>query len=39
MKLIILDEDGNLELATATPTELKVISKANVLKNLSPHSI
>ena len=34
-KLIILDEDGNLALATATPTELKVISKVNVLKNLA----
>jgi outer membrane protein assembly factor BamB len=34
-KLIILDEDGNLALATATPTELKVISKATVLKNLA----
>ena len=26
-KFIILDEDGNLALATASPTELKVISK------------
>ena len=34
-KLIILDEDGNLALATATPTELKVISKVSVLKNLA----
>ena len=34
-KLIILDEDGNLALATATPTELKVISKASVMKNLA----
>ena len=34
-KLIILDEDGNLALANATPTELKVISKASVLKNLA----
>ncbi|HEU4507082.1 MAG TPA: PQQ-binding-like beta-propeller repeat protein [Pyrinomonadaceae bacterium] len=34
-KLIILDEDGNLALANATPTELKVISKATVLKNLA----
>ena len=33
-KLIILDEDGNLALATATPTELKVISKVSVMKNL-----
>jgi len=34
-KLIILDEDGNLALATATPTALKVISKVSVLKNLA----
>jgi outer membrane protein assembly factor BamB len=34
-KLIILDEDGNLALATATPTELKVISKATVMRNLA----
>jgi outer membrane protein assembly factor BamB len=34
-KLIILDEDGNLALANATPTELKVISKTSVLKNLA----
>ena len=34
-KLIILDEDGNLALATATPKELKVISKVSVLKNLA----
>jgi outer membrane protein assembly factor BamB len=34
-KLIILDEDGNLALATATPTELRVISKVSVLKNLA----
>ena len=34
-KLIILDEDGNLALATATPTELKVISRVSVLKNLA----
>ena len=34
-RLIILDEDGNLALATASPTELKVISKASVLKNLA----
>jgi outer membrane protein assembly factor BamB len=34
-KLIILDEDGNLALATATPTELKVISKVSVLRNLA----
>jgi hypothetical protein len=30
-----LDEDGNLALATASPTELKVISKASVMKNLA----
>lgn len=34
-KLIILDEDGNLALATATPSALKVISKVSVLKNLA----
>ena len=34
-KLIILDEDGNLALATATPTELKVISKVSVMKHLA----
>jgi hypothetical protein len=34
-KLIILDEDGNLALATATPTEFKVISKVSVMKNLA----
>ena len=34
-KLIILDEDGNLALATVSPTELKVISKVSVLKNLA----
>src|SRR5678816_4200214 len=34
-KLIILDEDGNLALATASPTGLKVISKVSVLKNLA----
>ena len=34
-KLIILDEDGNLALATATPTELKVISKVSVMKSLA----
>jgi len=34
-KLIILDEDGNLALATASPTELKVISKVSVMKNLA----
>ena len=34
-KLIILDEDGNLALATATPTELKVISKVSIMKHLA----
>lgn len=34
-KFIILDEDGNLALATPSPTELKVISKVSVLKNLA----
>lgn len=34
-KLIILDEDGNLALATATPTAFKVISKVSVMKNLA----
>ncbi len=34
-KLIILDEDGNLALATASPTELKVISKVSVLRNVA----
>ena len=34
-KLIILDEDGNLALAIATPTELKVISKVSVMQNLA----
>lgn len=34
-KFIILDEDGNLALATASPTELKVISKVSVMKNLA----
>ncbi|HJT26156.1 MAG TPA: PQQ-binding-like beta-propeller repeat protein [Pyrinomonadaceae bacterium] len=34
-KLIILDEDGNLALATATSSALKVISKVSVLKNLA----
>lgn len=34
-RLIILDEDGNLALATASPTEIKVISKVSVLKNLA----
>ena len=34
-KFIILDEDGNLALAKASPTELKVISRVSVLKNLA----
>ena len=34
-KLIILDEDGNLALATVSPAGLKVISKANLMKNLA----
>lgn len=34
-KLIILDEDGNLALATVSPAGLKVISKAGLMKNLA----
>ena len=34
-KLIILDEDGNLGLATVSPQGLKVLSRAHVLENLS----
>ncbi len=34
-KLVILDEDGNLALATVSPEGLKVISKTSVLKNLA----
>lgn len=34
-KLIILDEDGNLVLATVSPEGLKVISKASLMKNLA----
>ncbi|MBA3572802.1 MAG: PQQ-like beta-propeller repeat protein [Pyrinomonadaceae bacterium] len=34
-KLIILDEDGNLALATVSPAGLKVISKASLMKNLA----
>jgi hypothetical protein len=34
-KFIILDEDGNLALATATPEGLKVISKAEVMTKTS----
>ncbi len=34
-KLIILDEDGNLGLATVTPQGLKILSRAEVLANLA----
>ncbi len=34
-KFIMLDEDGNLALATASPAGLKVISKASIMKNLA----
>jgi outer membrane protein assembly factor BamB len=34
-KLIILDEDGNLALATVSPAGLQVISKVSLLKNLA----
>ena len=34
-KFVILDEDGNLALATVSPTGLKVISKASIMKNLA----
>ena len=34
-KLIMLDEDGNLVLATVSPTGLKVISKVSLLKHLA----
>ncbi len=34
-KLIILDEDGTLALATVSPTGLKIISKVTVMKNLA----
>jgi len=34
-KLIILDEDGNLALATVSATGLKVISKVGLMKNLA----
>src|SRR6185503_20252576 len=34
-KLIILDEDGNLGLATVSPQGLKVLSRASVLSNVS----
>lgn len=34
-RLIILDEDGNLALATVSPAGLKVISKVSLMKNLA----
>nr|MBA3514914.1 hypothetical protein [Pyrinomonadaceae bacterium] len=34
-KFIILDEDGNLALATVSPAGIKVISKASLMKNLA----
>ena len=34
-KFVMLDEDGNLALATVSPTGLKVISKASIMKNLA----
>jgi outer membrane protein assembly factor BamB len=34
-KFIMLDEDGHVALATASPTGLKVISKASMMKNLA----
>jgi outer membrane protein assembly factor BamB len=34
-KLILLDEDGNLALATVSPAGLKVISKVSLMKNLA----
>jgi len=34
-KAIVLDEDGNLGIATLAPEGLKVLSKASVLQNLS----
>ena len=34
-KLIVLDEDGSLGLATVSPQGLKVISRARVLENLA----
>jgi outer membrane protein assembly factor BamB len=34
-KLVILDEDGNLGLATVTPQGLQVLAKAPVLENIS----
>jgi hypothetical protein len=34
-KLIVLDEDGTLGLATVTPQGLKVLSRAEVLSNVA----
>lgn len=34
-KLVILDEDGNLALATVAPGGLKVVSKVSVMKNVA----
>jgi hypothetical protein len=34
-KLVVLDEDGNLGLASVTPQGLKVLAKAHILENLS----
>jgi outer membrane protein assembly factor BamB len=34
-KLVILDEDGNLALASVSPAGLKVISKTSLMKNLA----
>ena len=34
-KLVILDEDGNLGIATVTPQGVQVLAKAQVLENLS----
>jgi outer membrane protein assembly factor BamB len=34
-KLIVLDEDGNLGLATISPEGLKVLARASVLQNIS----
>jgi outer membrane protein assembly factor BamB len=34
-KLVILDEDGNLGIATVTPQGLQVLAKASVLENLA----
>ena len=34
-KLVILDEDGTLGLATVSPQGLQVLAKASILENLS----